>query len=291
MKKIIRKIYETIPYKREFFFLLKKVWRPQESIYKHLHFKGIITIPVEPKASFKIMHYGFQIENEIFWAGLTAGWEKNSIKLWIELSKNANVIFDVGANTGLYALISKSLTPKSKVYAFEPVKRVYDKLVENTFLNKYDVECFSYAASNQNGKAIIYDTLTEHVYSVTVNKNLSSDDVQTIKTEIETITLDTVIERYQINTIDLIKIDVETHEPEVLEGFKKYLPVFKPIILIEILTDEIGQKVESHVKELGYLYFNIDEKGCIRKVNNITKSDYYNYLLCNEKTAKELKLL
>ena len=69
-------------------------------------------------------HYGFQLENEIFWSGLTNGWEKISTRLWIELSKNSKVIFDIGANTGIYSLVSKSINPTSQVFAFEPVKRV-----------------------------------------------------------------------------------------------------------------------------------------------------------------------
>ncbi len=36
-----------------------------------------------------------------------------------------------------------------------------------------------------------------------------------------------------------MKIDVETHEPEVMEGFAEYYLKFKPIILIEVLNDQI----------------------------------------------------
>jgi hypothetical protein len=62
-------------------------------------------------------------------------------------------------------------------------------------------------------------------------------------------------------------------------------------MLIEILNNEIGDKVNSMIKNLGYSYFNIDEKGGIRQVEQITKSDYYNYLLCDQKIAKELGLI
>ena len=42
-------------------------------------------------------------------------------------------------------------------------------------------------------------------------------------------------------------------------------------MLIEILTDEVAEKVESLVKDLNYLYFNIDELGSIRQVENLAK--------------------
>lgn len=89
----------------------------------------------------------------------------------------------------------------------------------------------------------------------------------------------------------LVKIDVETHEPEVLSGFKVSLRKFQPVMLIEILNEEVGKKVEDLILGLDYMYFNIDEKGGIRQTSNIVKSDYYNYLLCNKEVANSLGLL
>ena len=89
----------------------------------------------------------------------------------------------------------------------------------------------------------------------------------------------------------IIKIDVETHEAEVLEGFSKYIKIFKPIILIEILNDTVGRNVEKLVEGNDYLFFNIDEKKGIRQVNKITRSDYYNYLLCSKEIAIAIHLI
>ena len=96
--------------------------------------------------------------------------------------------------------------------------------------------------------------------------------------------------KYCVKKIDLIKIDVETHEPEVLEGFSDYLSLYRPNMIIEVLNDEVGEKINKLVDGMNYLFFNIDENNGIRKVDKITKSDYYNYLLCNADTAKNLGL-
>ncbi len=210
--------------------------------------------------------------------------------MWISLCGQSQNIIDIGANTGVYSLIAKSVNSDAHVYAFEPVKRVYQKLMENCALNNYDIALYEKAISNSDGTAVIFDTDTEHVYSVTVNKNLSAASTKVKETTIHTITLDSFIRTNKITKIDLIKIDVETHEPEVLEGFSNYLKIFRPTLLIEILTDEVGQRVQELVNGLGYLYFNIDERGSVRRVEKIGASDYYNFLLCNEVTARELKL-
>jgi FkbM family methyltransferase len=288
MKKKFKYLYKLIPFKKQLFSVLKKLKLPP-SIYKHLYFEGVFRAKFD-SYSFLIRHYGFQLENEIFWNGLTNGWEKISIRLWIELSKNSNVILDIGANTGIYSLVSKAVNPRSTVFAFEPVKRVYEKLCSNALLNSYNINCFELALSNNDGEAIIYDTPTPHVYSVAVNKNISGL-TDTIPTKIHTQKLSTFIKQHNIGAIDLIKIDVETHEPEVLEGMEEYLERYKPTLLIEILNDEVGAKIQQLIKNIDYVYFNIDEINAPKKVDKIIKSDFYNYLICSPKTAKQLNLI
>ena len=291
MKSLIKSVYDAVPLKKEVYSLIKGVWTPPEKIFRHLHFKGVFRVPVETNHSFLVNHYGFAIENEIFWQGLKSGWENVSISLWIKLCKRADVIFDVGANTGIYSLIAKSMNKDAKVVAFEPVNRVFEKLQSNNRLNQYDIECIEAAASDTDGKATIYDSMGEHILSVTVNKNLNEPETRVEAVEINTMRLDSYISSSGTDRIDLMKIDVETHEFEVLTGMGKYLEEFKPVMLIEILEDEVGQKVQSLVQNLGYLYFNIDENKGIRQVNEITKSDYFNYLLCHEGTARDLELI
>ncbi len=290
MKQILKSFYHFIPFKKQLFIFLKATIKPGESIYKHFTFKGQFKVDVGNQKSFKLNHYGYMIENEIFWSGLKDGWEKESIGLWLKLCERSEYILDLGANTGVFSLIAKAVNPESKVYAFEPVQRVFKKLKQNVALNSYDVVCVDKAVSNFAGKAFIYDTNAEHILSVTVNYNYLPPTVKVQEVEIETITLNNYLKETKIPKVDLMKIDVETHEPEVLEGFSDYLDKYRPTMLIEILNNEIGAKVEKLVQGMGYLYFNIDENKGIHQTEHIIKSDYYNYLLCNEKTARELLL-
>jgi len=288
MKSLIKSIYTFIPFKRQLFSAMRLLPVPK-SVYQHLHFKGVFKVKFE-NYQFLINHYGYQVENELFWSGLTHGWEKISMRLWIDLCKDAGTIIDIGANTGVYSLVAKAIQPKAIVFGFEPVKRVYEKYKANCALNHFDVHCLEYAASNFDGEAVIYDSTAEHVYSVTVNKN-TAPETDTIKTTIKTKKLSTFIRENNIGSIDLIKIDVETHEPEVLEGMEEYLNTFQPTLLIEILSDEVGEKVQNLIKDMDYLYFNIDEVNKPQRVDKIVKSAYYNYLICKKEVAKKLNLI
>ena len=293
MRTIIKKVYELIPFKKSIFVLLKKVYQPKESIYRHLHFKGVIDIKAEQDAWFRMNHEGFQIENEIFWQGLEGGWEKVSVGLWTNLAKNSTVIFDIGANTGVFALIAKAVNQSAQVHAFEPIARIYDKLQKNIQLNHFDIKSYPVAISDRNGKAeILDDPNVENEYSLSLNNEHNSKSASWVKVEIDIITLDTFIEQNNIKKIDLLKIDVESHEGEVMEGFAKHLHLFKPTFLIEILRNHVGERVQRTLTGLNYLYFNIDENGDILKVENITRrGNNYNYLICQPDVAAQLGLV
>ena len=291
MKEVIKNIYRLIPFKKNIFQGLKLFWKPKETTYRHLYFTGIFDVKVGPGKRFKMKHYGYQLENEIFWAGLTGSWEKESLKLWISLCKHSQVIFDIGANTGVFALVAKTVNPQSKVYAFEPVKRILDKLKENNSLNKYDIIPVELAVSNTDGTETIYDIPDEHAYSVTFNKAMVPPGSHVIETPMETVRLDTYIRDQDIKQVDLIKIDVEAHEPQVLEGFKEHLFRFKPAILIEVLYAELGEEINKLVDGMGYLFFNVNESGDVRQVKRIGRSDDYNYLICQPDTAKRIGLV
>ncbi len=291
MKKFISIIYNAIPFKAAVFKIVKMLWSPPHSIYQHLHFTGIINIKVDGNSSFKMHHYGFELENEVFWKGLENGWENVSVGIWKKLAGDAGVVFDVGANTGIYTLITKAINPQARVYAFEPLPWICQKMQKNFSLNNFDVSSYEYALSDYTGTAKVFLEEDEiHVYSVTVNKNMLHQN-KGVEREIRTITIADIIEQNKIDKIDVLKIDVETHEVEVLRGMGKYLDIMRPAMLIEILNDEVGEGVQNLLKDKGYLYFNIDELGGVRQVSSITKSDYYNYLVCNETIAHKLGLL
>ncbi|MEO5891608.1 MAG: FkbM family methyltransferase [Ferruginibacter sp.] len=285
MKSFLKKMYGLIPFKKEAFSLLKKIWVPPVAIYQHLYFHDTITVKIDRYENFKMVHYGHSLENELFWKGLFDGWEKYSMRAWARLSKDAKVIFDIGANTGIYSLVAKAKNRDASVHAFEPFQAIYKKLVHNVEINGYDIQCNCTAVSNYTGDAVIYTADENFAYSVTVNQNLWVKDSEPIKIDIKTITLHDYIEAHNIRAIDLVKIDVETHEPEVMQGFMDYFLQFKPILLIEILNEEVAKKLRPYFVAADFDFYNIDELTGIKKVNMLSKSDYYNFLIVPKEKA------
>jgi len=293
MKKVFKQLYELIPFKKQLFLIIRKCIKLPESIYKHLHFKGIITIKIDANHSFKMYHLGVSEENELFWGGIENGWEKTSLKLWRKLCIDTLVVLDIGANTGLYSLVTIALNSTAKVYTFEPLPKVLEYLNYNVEINNYDITVVPQAASNFNGTAKVF-LMEGHDFctSVTVNKSLLAETTPQKELEIECIALADFINNYNIKQIDLIKIDVETHEPEVLEGMGEYLDKFKPDFLIEIWDEVCAIQLNTLFKDKGYLYFDIDDKNdVVTQKDEITVSSYWNYLICKPETAKKIGLI
>jgi FkbM family methyltransferase len=283
-------LYAAIPGKREMFMGLRLLPVPPR-LYRHLHFRGVFSVEIpESTRRFRMFHFGYELENELFWGGLYGNYERESLRVWVALCAGARSIVDVGANTGVYSLVAKTVNPNALVSAFEPVERIYQKLLDNIHANGLDVRTYDVALSDRTGEGFYFDTLTEHVYSVAVNKNILAPDVPCERRALQTITLDDFITRNQLDRIDLMKIDVETHEPEVLEGFRAHLDRFHPDMLIEVLDDEVAARLNEMLSGRDYLYYDIDETEGPQRIQTIRKSGERNLLVCSAKSAEFLRL-
>lgn len=290
MKSTLRRLYRLVPFKNQFSLFLRSIWKPPERIYRHLQYRGIFTVKVDEDHFFRMCHFGYPLENSLFWGGLSGCWEGVSTGLWVRLCREADVILDIGANTGTYALLAACVRPDAKIVAFEPVQRIFEKLEANRDLNGFGIHCVRAALSDYTGTATVYDPGDEHLYSISVNKNAYEASPNVSAVQIPVVRLDEFIEQNHLPKIDLMKVDVETHEVEVLRGYGRYLGEHRPTLLIEILDDAAAAGVEALIAGMGYCYFNIDERAGARKVDRLGKSDYFNFLICTEETAKGLGL-
>lgn len=261
-------------------------------IIMHLYFNGIIKARYNGKTICKLVSHSYQIENEIYWLGLEGCLEKKSMAIvikYIELFK-PKVIYDIGANTGTYGLVAKALNPLSEVYFFEPLASAMSVVKQNLEINDFEGHCFELALSNYDGTGEVYlNRGQDFAYSVTVNENLQPVGVAVDEIQIEVSRLDTLSEEFNLELPNLIKLDVETHEPQVLEGFGNILSE-SMVFLIEVLNDDLGIKVQKYFPPEKFDYWNInDHLGTVRKVEKIVKSDFYNYFVCSPDKSELMK--
>ena len=291
-KQLLKRLYDALPFKQAMFSVLRLLPIPQR-IYQHLHFQGLIDVEVGQGEMFRMRHHGYMIENELFWRGIK-GWEKVSLELWTRLCRRSDTIIDVGANTGVYALIAKTVRPGATIIAVEPVERVFRKLEENIALNGGGIHAVRAALTDREGEVTLYDAPhLEHVLGVSLNKEriyiVEGKSVSPV--QVPGRTMAGIAAEFGLPRIDLMKIDVETHEPEVLAGFTELLRRDKPTLLIEILNDVVAVRLEEQVRGMGYLFYNIDDVTWPpEKVHTLTKSRHFNYLFCQPEVADAIGL-
>jgi len=155
-----RRLWKATPLRREALIALRAIYIPPKSIWQHLWFCGEFATET-PLGTLRMVNWDSSLETAVFWAGLL-GYEPESMRLWIRLAKTSQVTLDIGANTGLYALVAKLVNPSSQVIAFEPVPRIYELLCQNVQINGLAIHCCPVALSNTEGSDIIFDPEDQH---------------------------------------------------------------------------------------------------------------------------------
>jgi FkbM family methyltransferase len=177
-------------------------------------------------------------------------WESSSREIFSELAKKSNFVLDIGSFTGIYTLIASKSNKNVHTISFEPNPLIFRALEKNLRLNRIkNAKLEKLALDNESGRDFLH--LNHEVYmsaASIIETNLNYE-----KYEVEKSTLDSYFEKNETLTVDLMKIDVEGLETRILEGSRKVLSKFSPILLMEALTKEAKDSQLSFLKNLNYL--------------------------------------
>lgn len=265
--------------------LIKRIYSPNPLKGSGPRFKGQFTVKCEDNKTFQLYNNAFYIETSFFWHGFEKNpWELEFRKIWVKLCAQSSTIFDIGANSGIFSVLAKSYNSSAEVYAFEPQPNIYSALSKNTEVNNFKIQCNQMALSNKPGTVPFYnygmDTFSDiNTTAGSLNNKWREKDQFEILVEAET--LDNYTVKHAIKSIDLIKMDVETHEFEVLEGYLENVALHKPIILLEVLDKEIGNKIQHLFKSEEYSFYEITEEKGLQSIGKIGHSELTtNYVIC-----------
>lgn len=222
--------------------------------------------------------------------GLLEGYELN---LFLSKLSKGDVVLDIGANMGVYSLLSSERVGSSgKIIAFEPDNENYECFKKSIRENKMDnIVLHPYAVSNK----------TETIYFEKNAFNSGNHQIRKEKTDqsqhsIEAVCLDEFL--VDISRIDVIKIDIQGAEFFAFEGMKRLIERFpKVLIFAEYWVKglkNMGVDPNNYLKlleSMDFFIYKIDAKhSCLIpmdyqeiKNNPIFDKDYLNFVLTKDK--------
>lgn len=220
--------------------------------------------------------------------------EAGELKLFFHLAKESNVIIDVGANTGLYSIVSAVDNQNASIYAFEPNPVNLVRLKENIQLNQLKNITLIEKALGSSAKTVSFYIPTEDRISDTssvipeFSKSTYEGKIEWKEIKVQQTSLDHLSDIYKFKGVELIKIDVEGYEVDVFEGAKDFFKKYAPIVLCEIfLSDDKKEYFNQFLKAYGYHAYLVVKEGLIRLDEGmIPNHDGMNFLFVKGRTKE-----
>lgn len=146
-----------------------------------------------------------------------------------------DVLFDIGANSGQYGSLVRTLGFKGKIVSFEPLDNAFNNL-EKKSNNDLNWIVNNFALGDTFGKSFINVSGNSYSSSILNMLERHSDaapaSLYVSKQEIEVKTLDSIYKDYcnDSNNI-MLKVDTQGYERNVLDGADEFI---KQVTLIEL---------------------------------------------------------
>jgi FkbM family methyltransferase len=223
-------------------------------IAKRVHFAPDASFSHESPNGHTLRFLNQGVGTDLYWLG---DYEPGSLGVFVVLCREARIVFDVGANAGIYALVAAAENPDLRVLACEPSPRAIEICRRNLELNRplaARVELLAVALAAHDGRAPFY--LSGGTSSLNSEFRPGAADAM-----VDVARGDAIARQHDLARVDLIKLDTESTEPDVLRGFSATLSRDRPDLLCEVLHGRTEGDLDSIVESLGYARYWITAEG------------------------------
>ncbi len=166
---------------------------------------------------------------------------------------DGDVCIDGGANIGIYTLAFLSAVGnKGKVIAIEPMNYAANEIKRLSSINNFkDPIVIEGALSNEEGNASL--DFSDGVGFGSIVRGFGGKET----IEVKTYTIDEIVSREDLRSLDFIKLDIEGAELLALNGAIESIKKFRPKICLECERDRF-EEITQFLIDLKYkpYYFN-----------------------------------
>jgi FkbM family methyltransferase len=236
-----------------------------------------VTINIPPIGPFRIRVR----RNRSFWLRDPLTLETFPLAALQALMRPGYVVYDVGANIGLYTRFLAHCFRAARVVAFEPMTENLAQLRANIDLGSITdrVTVVPYALADSDGQQELQEddlsTATAALSSVTEGRAAVGRRQYGLPPKSELVTcrrLDSAVTELNLPVADVIKVDIEGAESLFLSGATDYLKNKSPKVLMELHGADKAKQAFTFLSRLGYC--------CAAKVS--TRLDGLGYCKLNE---------
>lgn len=229
--------------------------RPVHTLVSKLVRDGEVIVPHGHLAGLRLVASGSS-------AGYLLGTTEPAVQETIvRLLEPGMTFYDVGANVGfLTVLAARSVGPTGHVYAFEPLPRNVAVLRRNLALNAFDNVTVSESAVSDGVRRGHISDRDPVMASLVVDAAPGTIPVGVVA-------VDELVMTGRVKPPDVVKVDVEGHEPAVIAGMSDTLRRYRPSVIYELHADDGGDPVANLLTSLGYALTTLnDPPGAMRHV-------------------------
>jgi FkbM family methyltransferase len=163
-----------------------------------------------------------------------------------------DVVYDVGANTGVYALAVAARRPDARVVAFEPDPAVRSHLAANVRVNGFDnVEVRGEGVGDETGTRRFFRSTYDELGSFDEARASAWEARVRDAVEVPVVTLDDVVAA-GAPPPDHLKVDVEGGAAAVVAGARTVLESARPTVYFEPHDESERRAVADAFAPLGY---------------------------------------
>jgi len=211
------------------------------------------------------------------WGTATIGAE---VRACLSLIGTPQTFIDIGGNHGLYTQAIVDLFPNVDAHIFEPASTNV-RLLNEKFADYSNVTVNGKALSKEGGELTLYSDKPGSGLASLTKRNIDHVNLKMdLEETVEVIRFD---EYWEGDSIDYVKIDVEGHELDVLDGFGNLIDKTK-LIQFEFGGCNIDTKTHYrdfwyYFKDRGFDLFRISPYGAVR-IGRYTEYDEH-YMTTN----------
>ena len=236
-------------------------WTIRKLLPKQVEIHGatVVLNPTDPVVS-GALHFGV--------------YEKAETRFFQSACRDGMTFLDVGANLGYYtALAARAVGPNGRVLAVEPDPDSFGYLEQTIAANAVgNVEAFPVAASDAPATLPLYISTDNRG-----DNRLYASGEDRPQVEVTARPLDALLRENKIDTVDLIKIDVQGYEPKVIAGLRETIAASPNLTLLTEFwpqgIDEAGEDANEFLqtlRELGLTLHELQPDGSLAELTDDT---------------------